>query len=62
MAAPPVFAICQQLIESLRNLTEPSAKPKLAPPGWKLAAEATYASGPLSRQQKSGILLNGLIG
>ena len=32
----------QVLIESLRNRTEPSAKPKLAPPGWRLEAEAVF--------------------
>ena len=30
--------------ESLMNRTEPSQKPKLAPPGWKLDAADTYRS------------------
>ena len=30
---------CQLWIVSLMNLTEPSAKQKFAPPGWKLDAE-----------------------
>src|SRR5262245_3499894 len=56
--------ICQLLIESLMNLTEPSQKQKLAPPGWKLPGEATNSSGPrrvaqiLPRLTLNGGLLN----
>src|SRR6516162_5817082 len=38
--------ICQLLIESLMNLTEPSQKAKLAPPGWKLLGADTNSSVP----------------
>jgi hypothetical protein len=38
--------ICQLLVESLMNLTEPLQKPRLAPPEWKLPGEARNSSGP----------------
>src|SRR5262249_47391263 len=39
--------IVQLLIESLMNLTEPSQKAKLAPPGWKLLGAEMNSSVPL---------------
>ena len=45
---PPWLTSCHDEIVSLRNRTEPSAKPKLAPPGWKLEAESTMMSPWLS--------------
>src|SRR5262245_34683345 len=53
-------SICQLLIESLMNLTDPSQNAKFAPPGWKLLGEATNSSGP-SRVTQTGprVTLNG---
>ena len=49
--------IGQDSIVSLRNLTEPSALAKLAPPGCKLDAEKMKADAP-SRAQRAGAVLD----